>query len=275
MSALPDLKEYFSTLFQVARVMMPVLEEARRKPARPLNVLGAFTTFGDGLDLSDAALTQKGGYSVNETGYGVVFLRRGSHPGARLKLNIGGELRSFAPGDSLYGYFEELKLERGDNSATSGPYLLAIIRHPSARYVESPASVATLPPVTLLGTFGPTGVPTAYTTVAEDTDPSGAAPTGAFDVSGFSAIRVFVDTNSGGGNATSFDLVPWYNPSQTAAGWHEQGTERVAVPDTDTTGGQYRVVVFNVTGTGRMYLSIRNLLAAGRTGLGFAVQGIR
>lgn len=94
-----------------------------------------------------------------------------------------------------------------------------------------------------------------------------------FIVTGWKRVRVLIDMASGGANATSVDLIPWFREGNSAL-WYEQGGERISIPDTALTGGQYRVVTIPVLGIGRMHLEIRNLLAAARTSLGFIVQGI-
>lgn len=227
------------------------------------------------VDLADSKLAgDGGGYPLLARGYEITFLRRGSAPGALLQLAGGaGVTGAFAPGDSVRGYFEsgDILLKLAPSSASFGKALLRIALQPQGRFGETPASIPPNP-VDLLGN----SVTDSWVTVAEDTDPDGAAPVGSFDCSGWTKLRLLIDTQTAGDKATSFDLVPWSAPtiSNQQARWFEQGLERISVPDTDTTKGRYRVVVVAVSGRGRMYFSIRNLLEAARTGLAFIIQGI-
>ncbi len=240
---------------------------------KPINKFSAWNIYE--VDLADqdvAASSLNLGRATGKSGYGIYFLRRGSNPGALLSLNCGGVLRTFGPGDSFTGTFDDFTVKSAAGGAVIGKALLLIITNPRVNYEEVAAAIIQGDATTLLGTIVGTAVTTV--SVAEDTDPSGVMPQGAFDVTGWKQIRVLIDTNSNGGNATSFDLVPWLDPLNSGT-WYEQGTERISVPDTDVTGGRWRVVNVPLSGgPGRLYFSIRNLLAAGRTALGFAVQGV-
>ncbi len=101
----------------------------------------------------------------------------------------------------------------------------------------------------------------------------GAAPT-SFEVTGFTKMTLLVDTVTGGTNATSFDLVPWfYDPDLNA--WLDQTMAVINVPDSSTTLQRYRVVQLDLTGLrGRVFFQIMNLLASARTGLAFKVLGV-
>ena len=221
------------------------------------------------------------------SGYGVIFLAKLSHPGARLQLDINGEWKSFSPGDRFRFPFKDLTVRLGLGSVLLAPqkaYLLVAL-HPDAWPEESNILAGQgRMPIDLLGetyqdqNLGATfGQVKTFVTVAEDTDPTLLAygSAGTFEGQGFKKLRVLINGLTNGGNATSFDLIPWYLAGGWGgqALWHEQGTERISVPDSDSSGQQYRVLVVPWAG-GVGYFSIRNLLATLRTGLGLCIQGI-
>lgn len=259
------------------RKIMPVVSELWGKPATPLNVASAFEVVE--IDLAggnkeDAAYVQAGMGTFEREGYGLVFLKRGSSPGAMFELKVGGTLKQFGPGDKFTGYFTQVGLRRAVGSATTGVARIMVLRSPLADFAEC-IELESSAPVPLVGTFDPTtGRPTAYAPIAEDTDPTGVGLASAFDISGWRVIEVFLDGLTNAGNATSFDLVPFVDPAYLGD-WHEQGTGRISVPDSDTSGFRFRHVVVNVDGRGLMAYAVRNLLAAARTGLGIAVRGVR
>lgn len=257
------------------RVLVQWVELQRRQP---LQGAGRGLWHILSIDLSDAKASA-GGLQLQAPGaYGLVALKNGSNPGARLKLTVNGsEARQFGPGSTFTGPFDSLLALREDGSAATGFLQVLVLDSPFASFNE--ANVTALAPVALLGTR--VGAVYNFVLVAEDTDPVNGAlnVTGAFDVSGFSKIRVLIDGRTGGVDFTTADLVPFSSPDYTpAAGgtWFEQGLERVSIPDTDAVGSErYRSVVLDVTGVGFLYLAIRNLLLAARTGLSFYVEGIR
>lgn len=221
------------------------------------------------------------------TGYGVIFLAKSSHPGAMLELDINGKWSTFSPGDRLRFPFQSLTIRLGYASpigAAAKAYLL-VSTSPEAWPEESNlfANQVRLP-VDLLGeTYSSEHVggafqqPKTWVTIAEDTDPTLLAygSAGTFEAHGFTRLRVLIDMLSNGANGLTCDLVPWYWAGGYAAGsWMEQGTERISVPDSDTSGRQYRVLTVPVAGRGLMYFAIRNLTAAARTGVGLVIQGI-
>lgn len=248
--------------------MIPDLEEQRRTGRAPVDKGGGFAT--EDLDLSTAQVI--GGKTIERTCYGLYYSPRGSAAGGLLVVNVGGDLKEFGPGDRITGWIERFDVKRHASSVTTGTARLVMLSSPWVDIETFANATAPGTATDVLGTFPTTGALT-FITVAEDTDPVGVNPAGSFSISGFSKIRVLIDTLSAAANATSFDLVPWFSPNNDA-NWFEQGTERVSVPDTDVTGGRYRVLTFNVAGRGQMYFAIRNLLAAARTGLRFIVQGI-
>lgn len=206
-------------------------------------------------------------------GVKVLYRREGSAAGGRLNFISAGRVTRIYPGCWFKAPVTGGMLQIAENSINVGTALFTIIKNDGYDFREPPYDVQPATPTDLLGSVAADGTIT-YVTVAEDTDPSGAAPVGSFNVTGFKRIRLLINTLSNAANATSFDLIPWVNPTPGVANWHEQGTQRVSVPDTDTTGGLLRVVTWDVAGRGLMYFSIRNLLAAARTGLNFYVQGI-
>ena len=248
--------------------IIPDLEETRRIGRSPIDKGGGFAV--EDVDLSSTVVVT--GKTIERTCYGLYYSPRGSAAGGLLTVNIGGDLKEFGPGDRITGWIERFDVKRHANSVTTGTARLVMLASPWVDIETFPGATAPGTATDVLGTFPTTGALT-FVTVAEDTDPVGLNPTGAFSISGFSKIRVLIDTLSAAANATSFDLVPWFSPNSDS-NWFEQGTERVSVPDTDVSGGRFRVLTFNVAGRGQMYFAVRNLLAAGRTGLGFIVQGI-
>lgn len=216
------------------------------------------------------------GVARQETGVGMLLLRAGSNPGARLELAVNGQSisKTLQPGQRLRGAFNGFTVKRAVGCARVGRAFLVIFTKPEADLSE-PAVMDAVGPIDLLGVTDPsTGEPVTYVNVAEDTDPAGAAPTGSFDISGWSLLRVLIDGNTAGGNFTTSDLVPWNDPGY-AGNWHEQGIDRISIPDSDTSGQRFRSFTLPVAGRGLMYLVPRNLQAAARTGLNLIVQGLR
>lgn len=266
--------EAIEELFQRLTRYLPALEVLRRFGGQTLNNGGGLVT--EDIDLAALLAAPSGKQTVPRGGRALYYSPRGSARGGLLQLELGGQLKDFGPGDRITGTFDEFVVQRHPDSAELGIARLVITTSPWAELEAMLADPSQAAGTDLLGTFN-TPTP-AFIAVAEDTDPSGTAPAGSFDCSGWNTIRLLIDTQTGGANATTFDLIPWAltnkNVTNVQAIWFEQGTERISVPDTDTTGGRYRVVIFNVKGRARMYFSIRNLQAAARTGLGFIVQGI-
>lgn len=237
------------------------------------------------LDLAELALAGVNGKSFEVTGYGIVFLAKVSHRGALLDLDIGGAWAAFGPGDRLRFPFTNFTVKLNSWSASITPakaYLLVSLTPESWPEEALLTAWQGQVPIDLLGSSveRPFGGASAYTfvSITEDTDPTllTYGQQGTFEAHGFKRLQVICDTNSGGANATSFDLVPWYflGGSAGSLGWSEQGTERIAVPDTDTSGGRYRILTVPVSGRGLMYFAVRNLLAAARTSIGLVVRGI-
>lgn len=239
------------------------------------------------IDLSDANLdvVNGGGVPLNANGFGIQFLRRGSTPGALLQLSGGVGMKApFAPGDSFGGRFDtgKIVLKLAPGSAEAGTALLRVWTQPRTWFRESPVEVP-IKCVPLMGGLTDAGVPT-YVTINEDVDPnSGLIPgtSGSFNIGGWSRILVLIDTTSNGGTATSFALCPFYSPPSTLASppalWFDQGgTALIPVADSaPVSGGRYRVVEINLSqAQGYMYLGVRQLLAAARTGLDLCVLGV-
>lgn len=245
-----------------ARNLKPVLQQNMADRVSMLNDRAGFLHVTEAL----GNLATPRQYSV--MGYGIVYRRNGSAAGGRLTVAFGAELRDIKPGDSLEGPFREFSLVRSSTSAVVGNIELVVLKRPDVSYLENETFVETSSASDLLGDVA---TPT-WVSVSENTQPSGAAPTGSFLVNGVKRIRVLID-GAAANTLTSTDLIPWYYDS-TLALWFEQGTERVGVPDSAATAYRYRVVTLPVTGGGRMFLEIRNLLPAAATALSFIVQGI-
>lgn len=251
--------------------LVQVLELARRTP---LEGSSKNLWHVEEVDLTKANVDLKTG------GFGVVALKNGSHPGARvaLTLNEGNVIHQFGPGSECGGPFETLRLVREPGSARLGILYLVVLDSPWASFKEGP--VGALAPIELLGSKD-SKLPAGYTfvAVAAATDPANATPavTGAFDATGFKKIRVSIDGRDAGVDFSTADLVPFTSPDYTAAAggtWFKQEDQRAGLTDNDGTANRYRVIDLEVQGEGWMYLAIENMTGANVVGLSFYVQGI-
>lgn len=231
------------------------------------------------VDLTDAKVAA--GVEMKATqGWGMRMLRHGSNPGARLELSFGNNKATefWAPGQVVRGGFSTASVKRAKNSARVGKATIALFSEEFSDLSED-LLITALGPVDLLGGVGGDNNDVlTFVTIAEDTDPNAAyaSQTGAFDGSGWELLRVLIDGQSAAANFTTADLVAWFNPSWTGTTWFECGYDgRYSIPDTDTSGGRYRCLNVPWAGRGVGCFSVRNLLAAARTGLGLIVQGIR
>lgn len=223
------------------------------------------------FNLADSGI-DTAGKALKTPGFALLYRREGSAPSGKLRLELGGELVDFSPGMFIRAEFEQVHVFRGARSGQAGFANLVVFTSPDATLEELYDTVPGEPfePVDLLGS----STAGTFITVAEDTQPSGAAPAGSWLASGWRRFRVLIDGESAAANATSFDLIPWVRDPNSGI-WFEQGTARIGVPDSAGTGYRYRELILEVEpAEGLMFLEIRNLLAAGRTGLGFIVQGI-
>jgi hypothetical protein len=212
---------------------------------------------------------------VPAKGFGVFCLVQGTHPGARLRLKLNGlgnGVPNFSIGRRVRGVFENFTVEPEPGCPTVGKVFLLVLRTPFADMDEG-TELGNNKPSDLLGSFDGTTI--TFVSVGSATDPTGApgSLTGAFQIDGCSKLSVLINGNSNGGNATSFDLVPWCSRADGSNIWLEQGTARVSVPDSDVSGQQYRIVTFTCQGRGWMFFAIRNLLSVSRNALGFYVEG--
>lgn len=256
---------------QVGSVLQRALLGMLEPPPRLLNHGGVHY---EDVDLSDPDAVLATGKPMSIDGWSVRMMRAGSSPGARLEISFDGQTvtKNFCPGQELGGGFKGFSLKRAASSARVGYARLAISTSPLA-WAKEDFKTDVVQPQVLLGALDATGAPSAYVTVAEDTDPSGATPTGAYDFSGWADLCYLIDGNSNAGNFTTSDVVFFCDPAY-AGNWHEQGTEsRIVIPDADTSGFRYRAFMRSVRGTGRECPAVRNLQAAARTGLGFIVVG--
>lgn len=237
-----------------------------------------------------------GGLSLNSlAGKEVIFLREGSHPGARFTIVSGGVIAGIYPGCRFKVPLTGAQLllnnygaSNGYGAVISSPYtapgsdnlflfqpgqqsaVFRVIKNDGFDFQEPPYKVDQSTPIVILAD----AITGLSTFVAKDTPPADEASNGAFEITGWERIRIMIDTFSNGANATSFELVPWVDPIRGGI-YYQQGTERIYVPDTDVTAGRYRILDVAVCGYGVMYFEIRNLLSASRTGLGFWIWGIR
>lgn len=224
-----------------------------------------------------------GGLALPWGGYEVSYLRRTSTPGGMLSIVGGTGIDGpFAPGDYLKGRWGggTLMLKLAPGSVAVGRATLRIGLQPQVSFREAAIEVP-VQPTALLGSITDAGVVT-FVTVAEDVVPAGAPSAvgnvGAFNIGGWRRVLVLVDGLSAAGNATSFQINPFYRLPGADAGalWFDQGgTELVSIPDSNPTGGRYRTFVLNLSqAQGWCYPGIRNLLEAARTGLGLCVVGV-
>lgn len=266
---------------EAVKAWAPIVEAARQQPLIPANRTATFDVVQIDLsapaaDKNQSLLTAKGGMELGMAGCGLMFLRRGSHPGGLLTVHCGGDVQTFGPGDRILtgGQFENMRIERAPGSARSGTVYLLVLKRPGVDMTEA-AEIAQTLPVALIGTFDANGNPTTYVPVTEDTDPSGTgfAALAAIDISGWRTIEVFMDGQSAAGNATSWELVPFVDPGYQGA-WHEQGVMRQGIPDSDASGFRFRHFILNVSGRGMLAFAVRNLQAAARTSVGFAMRGV-
>lgn len=262
-------------VLEIARRFKRELEEAKVAPPGPnsMNEVGAFHDVP--VNLATLAAAGAAGLPFTQKGVKLIYRRMGSNPGGRIDFVSAGRITQLYPGCRLEAPFDGGTFVIGQGSSAVGEALFTVVKLEGYDFNEPQGDVnnPTSENTYVLGSSSDAGVIT-YVGVVEDTDPSGAAPTGAFTINGFTGLIILIDGLSAAGNATSFDLVPWYDPNRDGD-WHEQGTERISVPDSDTSGQRYRVVAIKIQNCiGDMYFAIRNLLAAGRTGLAFAIIGV-
>lgn len=228
----------------------------------------------------DLSLLSSAGVSLNfaVSGVELYFRREGSTPGARLVLLVGGEFKTIYPGCRVVGPFEGFGVAQDTYGATAGLAQLVVVKRKEFTFFEPhDLPVPALPnPVDLLGSYNRGSGAYTFVAVAENTQPSGATPTGSFLTQGFSLLRVLVDGQAAN-TLESVDLVPWFlQPGSSGNVWFEQGSEMVSLPDSIATAYRYRVFTFPVYGgPWRLFFEVRNLLPAGQTRLGFMVQGLR
>lgn len=239
-----------------------------RRPALPIS---SPTHFPINLGASGINTT---GYLISTPGYALIYKKDGSANGGRLDVECdGGKISDFAPGQVLRGYFDKLVLRRADRSSLSGLANLLVVTRPDFDLDELDGDAPGAHPFAPVDLWGDSRAGT-FQAVTEDAQASGASD--GFDVTGYKRIRVIVDTRTGGVNATSFTIIWYFRESNTGL-WAENGVAgRVDVPDSLPTGERYRIFEQEIRCSGRMYPFVPSslLLAAGRTGLSFIVQGI-
>ncbi len=223
----------------------------------------------DTLDLGDATFIANGKV-MGVQGEKLIFMRDGSTAGARLDVEIGGTFLGLSPGSRIEMPFRGFTVKRNAQSAVKGKARILVVKNERANFIEDAANggLSLLAPVDLLGD----SKAGTYVTVAEDTQPSGAAPQGSFNATGFKRVRVYVDGQAAN-TLESVTLVPWVRDPDTGL-WSEQGIESFDLPDSVATAYRYRVFTFTVKTFGLMFFEVRSLLPAGATQLGFIVQGV-
>lgn len=199
-------------------------------------------------------------------GYGLIFEIDGSTPGARIDVECGGELKSFAPGDYFLGRFSEIRLKRASDSVATGSAKFTILRSPnvakgSLRLLDS-----------LRGTFaqstvGPSGSTTQEASHASNNQP--VAATDGVSLEGVSGVRIIVSaeatrTLSGGG-----ELVFW-NYSTSRSRWVE-GATGYTIDRTGKRDLQFPDRVVTVK-EGRLYVEARSVTVSGGTSVVVQVE---
>jgi hypothetical protein len=238
------------------------MEEELLRARLPFNRGNPFQTLR--VDLASSNATQWRG-----VGYGIIFRREGSAPGARLDIEVGGRVECLYPGSRIVGPFDAFTVQRAERSSLKGLGYLIVQLRPDADFVE-PAEVPgqLCAPVDLLGDSSVLNG--TFVSVPEDTAPTGDLPTGAFDTTGWSRIRVFLS----GSGLVSADLIPWVREPKSQL-WFPQPDALRAVVDSAATGYDRRVMLFDLEATGQTFLEVRSLLPAPLTHLGMIVQGVR
>jgi hypothetical protein len=227
------------------------------------------------LNLADAALLN--GKQIPEAvGKGLRLLRHGSNPGARLELSFSGTPADnlWAPGKAIRGGFDGISVKLAKGSARVGIATLAIVKSGLDDFSED-LLIGAIGPVDLLGTSDVNGDVSTYVSVAKNTDPAGANPTGSFDGSGWELLRVLVDTGAAAAaNCTTLELHPWTNPYYSGSNWFNQSIDVISVPDTPTSGGRYRSLTVPWAGRGMGYFGVYNV-AGTMANCGLIVQGLK
>lgn len=221
------------------------------------------------IDLATSGL-DTAGYRIAAKGQKLIYRREGSAPSGRLHVDVGGRLLDLYPGASIKVPFEGLTVFRSERSGAVGNAKLIVCSRGDVDFIEPQTDVAgeDLTPVDLLGAVGAG----TFVAVAEDTQPSGAAPTGSFVHTGWKKLRVTIDGQAAN-TLTETDII-WWTREPNSGVWFEQGESLQHISDSQATGYRYRTFTINVTGNGRMCPEIRTLLPAAQTQLGFAIQGI-
>ncbi len=213
---------------------------------------------------------------VGFSGSKLVYRREGSHPGGRLLLRAGGDLRQLYPGCVVTGPFtgrEEVFLDT--NSAPAGQVSLEMVGGEPGRFnfEEPQVDVQQSIPSVLLGSVNgvaPDLVKT-YVPVAPATLPTGtqdALPAGAFCITGTSMLRVEIVLTGG---VKEFTLVPYFSEGDGV--WYDNSSQAYLVPDSAPSAQANRVLLMPVTGNGYLYFYIVEGSVAG--GYTFIVEAVR
>lgn len=159
--------------------------------------------------------------TVATEGAQLLFLRRGSHPGARLDLRLGGStFLGLRPGCRIVAPFKSFQLTRPRmrggilstlNTPTAMPVKLLAIA-PGFDYFEprqEDESDGFLWP--LMGSPKETGTWRLFSTDADPADTGTSYGTDGiwFDPFGFKKLRLFIDTDFGGTRMLTMGLTPW------------------------------------------------------------------
>ncbi len=218
-----------------------------------------------------ATLASVGAIEFPIAGVELVFSQVGSSPGAALVVKGAGTLSTIVPGCRFSQPFAGFTLLAAAGCATSGTARLIAVKSKGYDYQEPVAIQAGTRLTTLLGSVASDGS-LEFVSVTPDTNPSGASPSGSFDVSGFRAIDVYCDLGAANRYAT---VNVWFQPrgsTQWFLNQSAQVTSMSAVAANLTTMPAFQQFTMGLFGEpGKLYLVSDT---SGFGAVGFHVKGI-
>lgn len=250
-------------------------------------------SFGAGFSEREITIgtdvTRTGGWRQlpNCKGKKFVYRRGGSFPGGAFQLRLNGQnMGDIFPGTIITAPFETAEIQMHPRSCRGGKARFTTFANPSDGIVESANDGIYFEPYDLLGSvgLGPDHAAfgaTSFVTIAEDTALN--TSTQVFDVTGVRKLRVWLDMVSAAAAATTVDLVPKVVVSADAVlTIVDNAMGRISVPDSSSSGEQYRVLSVDIDALVPKTLpqqfllgfEVRNLLAAARTSVGMCVEAI-
>ncbi len=261
----------------------------------------------------DLASIQRANYTVDDgrtfpignAGQKIQVMRSFSHPGARVNLDIGGDLTEISPGTIIEVPFSKAIVRASVNSIRYGNVRLAVFSDARQKIIE-PKEIPRMPAV-MLGPGG--GADPVAVTVTENTVPDFTA---SWDVTGWRKLRVFTVGGGTAGTAggaiggattmSSATIIPWFTTAAIGGPTSaitailngriiENGLGTLSLPDSAATGYPYRVFSIelepwlpiiesakqnnaNIFAGVNMAFEVRDLLPAGATTVDFYVFGV-